>query len=348
MNYKINNLVFQGGGVLGIAYLGVLNYLYNNGILQRMKRVGGTSAGAITACLASFSLPFDEMKKIADTLDYKKITQRGESSDFEKIPAVVRKEIARIFGDINCIYRLITNYGWYSSEYFYEWIKEQIASQFNSSKKLPPYTFKDFKNSYIHKKQRPFLDLYVMGTDISTNSSKVFCFETTPDMEVATAIRISMSIPLFFESIKFDKNITPKKSVPYVFSDGGIMRNYPINLFDSHYFMDKIVNGVNIQTLGVRFKSKTKYTEINSFIDYIENLIKSFMKIQQDMYNNNPEDKLRSIEIDTKDISFIDFNISPNDEKYNFLYQQGYRATKDYFENMYPESLYRYDLYNGA
>jgi NTE family protein len=167
-------------------------------------------------------------------------------------------------------------------------------------------------------------------------------------MEVATAIRISMSIPLFFESIKFDKNITPKKSVPYVFSDGGIMRNYPINLFDSHYFMDKIVNGVNIQTLGVRFKSKTKYTEINSFIDYIENLIKSFMKIQQDMYNNNPEDKLRSIEIDTKDISFIDFNISPNDEKYNFLYQQGYRATKDYFENMYPESLYRYDLYNGA
>lgn len=341
MHYNINNLVFEGGGVLGIAYLGVLDFLYNHGILQNIKRVAGTSAGAITACITSFSLPFDKMKKITDTIDYRKIPQKGIQPDLKRISTALKKEIEEIFEDIDCVYRLIKNYGWYSSEYFYQWIKEQIESQFNSSKKLPPYTFEDFKNPYIHKKQRPFLDLYIIGTDISTNSSKVFCYETTPHMEVAEAIRISMSIPLFFESIKINEDKTSEKSMTHIFSDGGVMRNYPINLFDSNYFMDIVIDGINVQTLGAKFKSKIKYGEINNFIEYIENILKSFMRIQQDMYNNSPIDKLRSIEIYTKDISFTDFNISPDDEKYNFLYSQGYKAAKNYFQNkVYLPRLY--------
>lgn len=333
MNYKINNLVFEGGGVLGIAYLGVLDFLYNYGILQGVRRVAGTSAGAITSCITSFSLPFDESKKMADTLDYRKIPQKSQYSTLEELPTDFKENFENIFGNIDCVYRLIKNYGWYSSEYFYEWIKEQIESQFDTNKKLPPYTFEDFKNTSIHKDKRPFLDLYIIGTDISTNSSKIFSYETTPLIEVANAVRISMSIPIFFESIKISEDESSQKSTTHIFSDGGVMRNYPISIFDSRYFMDKMINGINIQTLGARFKSHSKYSEINSLTEYIENLIKSYMNIQQDMYNHNPKDILRSIKIETNDISFTDFNISPDDEKYNFLYQQGYKATKNYFQN---------------
>jgi len=333
MNYNYKNLVFEGGGVLGIAYLGVLDFLYKHDILQNIKRVAGTSAGAITACLASFSLPFNQMKRMADTLDYSKIPQKGTHPDLDKIPTVFKEEVEKVLGNIDCLYRLIKNYGWYSSEYFYNWLKEQIASQFDISKKLPPYTFEDFKNSYIHKNHRPFLDLYVIGTDISANSSKIFCYETTPHMEVAEAIRISMSIPLFFESIKINEDIEVKDSITHIFSDGGIMRNYPINLFDYKYFKDIMVDGINVQTLGARFKSKIKYNKINNFIEYIENLLKSFQRVQQDLYNHSPKDILRSIEIDTKDVSFVDFNIKPRDETYDFLYRQGYEAAKSYFQN---------------
>ncbi|SKC45523.1 patatin-like phospholipase family protein [Maledivibacter halophilus] len=333
MDYNYKNLVFEGGGVLGIAYLGVLDYLYNKGILQNITKVAGTSAGAITTCLTSFSLPFNEMKKIADTLDYKKIPQNGEHSDLKIIPHAIKKEIEKIFGDIDCIYRLIKNYGWFSSEYFYKWIKKQIADQFDSSKKLPPYTFKDFKTPYIHVNQRPFLDLYIIGTDISTNSSMLFSYETTPDMEVAEAVRISMSIPLFFESIEINKDMSYKNSISHVFSDGGIMRNYPINLFDSNYFMDNIINGINIQTLGAKFISQPKYNEINNLLEYIENLFKSFMKVQEDIYNQSPKDKMRSIEIDTKNVSSTNFDITTGDKTYNFLYNQGYKAAKKYFQN---------------
>lgn len=331
MYYNFKNLVFEGGGVLGIAYLGVLEFLYNNGILQNIRRVAGTSAGAITACLTSFSLSFNEMKEIADTLEYEKIPQKGKHSDLKIMPNTIKEEIEKIFGDIDCIYRLIKDYGWYSSEYFYEWIKKQINSQFNSSKKPPPYTFRDFKNPYIHINERPFLDLYIVGTDISTNSSKLFSYETTPDIEVAEAVRISMSIPLFFESIEVSEYASQESPIPHIFSDGGIMRNYPISLFDYNYFMDKKIDGINIQTLGAKFINQPKYNEINNLLEYIENLFKTFMKVQQDFYNHSPKDKLRSIEIDTKNISFTDFNITPNDATYNFLYNQGYKAAKNFF-----------------
>lgn len=330
-HYKIKNLVFEGGGVLGIAYLGVLDFLYHQGILQNIKRVAGTSAGAITACITSFSLPFVDIKKMADTLDYRKIPQKSDHPSLEEVPIPFKKELEEIFENIDCLYRLMNDYGWYSSEYFYEWMKREIASQFDASKKLPPYTFEDFKNTTIHKEERPFLDLYIIGTDISTKSSKVFSYETTPHMEVAQAVRISMSIPLFFESIKIIEHTDTKNLMPHIFNDGGIMRNYPIKIFDARYFRDKMVNGVNVQTLGARFKSTPKYNKINSFIEYIESLLTSFMSIQQDIYNHSSKDQARSIQIDTNDLSFIDFNIRPNDKKYNFLYQQGYNAAKNYF-----------------
>ena len=333
MSDKITNLVFEGGGILGISYLGILDFLHHQGMLQSIRRVAGTSAGAMMACMTSLNLPYDELKTMSGTLNFKKIPQKVVQSDPPKISSAFRDQFKKVFGsDVDSVYRLIKSFGWYSSEYLYTWMKEQISSQFNHSLKQPPYTFADFKNPYIHKGQRSFLDLYVVGTDISTKSSKVFCYETTPDMEVAKAIRVSMSIPLFFESVILNETGSSYRARPHIFADGGIMRNYPITLFDSKYFTNKMTTAVNRETLGIRFKKKEKYREINSIIGYIESLIRSYLTIQQDIYNNSPQDQSRSIVIDTKDTSFVDFDITPNDEKYKFLYQQGYKAAQDYFQ----------------
>jgi len=43
------HLVFEGGGVRGIAYAGAIEVLESNGILNSIESVTGTSAGAITA-----------------------------------------------------------------------------------------------------------------------------------------------------------------------------------------------------------------------------------------------------------------------------------------------------------
>lgn len=51
MDYHFKNLVFEGGGVKGIAYAGALEILDKEGILQNIERVAGTSAGAMMAVL---------------------------------------------------------------------------------------------------------------------------------------------------------------------------------------------------------------------------------------------------------------------------------------------------------
>lgn len=55
MAYHFRNLVFEGGGVKGIAYVGAMEVLEEKGILKNITRVGGTSAGAINALLAGLN-----------------------------------------------------------------------------------------------------------------------------------------------------------------------------------------------------------------------------------------------------------------------------------------------------
>ena len=50
---QFKNLVFEGGGVKGIAYAGALQVLEAQGVLPDIRRVAGTSAGAIVASLVA-------------------------------------------------------------------------------------------------------------------------------------------------------------------------------------------------------------------------------------------------------------------------------------------------------
>jgi len=42
MNYWFKNLVFEGGGTKGVAYLGAVEVLKREGILQKIERIGWT------------------------------------------------------------------------------------------------------------------------------------------------------------------------------------------------------------------------------------------------------------------------------------------------------------------
>lgn len=332
MVQRVENLVFEGGGVLGIAYLGVLHYLYEHGFMANVARVAGASAGAITACLTSFNLPFEQLKATVDTLDYRKIPMKDASPDMPVISSLVRKELDAAFEDWECVLRLVKNYGWYSSEYFYQWIRDQIARQFDPRKKAPPYTFADFRDPQLHLGGRPFFDLSIIGTDISWRDSRVFSFETTPGMEVAAAVRISMSIPVFFEAVKQEQDGRVD-----VYSDGGVMRNYPLNIFDGATF-------ANPFTLGARFKVADAWHPVNSLLDYISNLFQAFMRIQEVEYETDPQAITRSIVIDPGQVSFVDFNITPGDATYSFLYTAGYDAAAGYFKRV---NITPYDGFMG-
>jgi NTE family protein len=337
MKENITNLVFKGGGVLGIAYLGVLDYLFRSGKMKYITRTAGTSSGAIAACLTSLNLTFEAIKSASDLLDFKSIPFKGDfeaASLIDSSSAILlettRDTIETVFGDMNCLYRLVTHYGWYSSEYFYHWIKDIIAAQF-SNKKQPPYTFSDFQKTELHKDGRPFHDLYIIGSNLTTGNSQVFSYETTPNMEVAQAVRISISIPLFFEAVRITQADITGNSLENLYCDGGALNNYPIKLFDSYRYNTKLIRGANMQTLGVRFKSSNPVNRINNLLDYIWSIVLIYSHAQQDAYYNSPMDIIRSISIDPSGISPIDFNISPKDKA--ILYRQGFSAAESFFKN---------------
>lgn len=327
---NISNLVFEGGGVLGIAYLGVLDYLYRNNLTDNLKRTAGTSAGAIAACITSFGLPFEGVKAIGESLDYRKVPDRNGAAAIDILPEDDAGFAEPSLEDINCLYRLITRYGWYSSEYFYQWMKKVIADQFNT-KKRPPYTFEDFKNPSLHKDSRPFLDLFLTGTNLTTGTSQVFSFDTTPTMEVAEAVRISMSIPLFFESAQMKQFAITGNNLTNFYCDGSVLNNYPIRLFDSEAFNSDPVRGANMETLGVRFMSRKQVFRINNLLDFIWSLVLTASRVQEEEYYSNPMDRIRSVSIDSLELSPIDFNVTPEDEAYQTLYSQGYLAAQAYF-----------------
>lgn len=323
MRFKYTNLVFSGGGVLSIAYLGALEYFYQTGLIYPIVNLAGTSAGAITACLTSFNLPFDELKTMLNSLDYRKVPGKDNSPQAPRyFPKVVKDQLSKVFDNVDCVYRLIKNYGWYSSQYFYDWIKLQIASQFDSEKKAPPYTFSDFREASLHKDKRPFKDLFIIGTDITKSTSTVFSYKTTPNMEVAEAVRISMSVPLLFESIKTSCDIN-ENDPQILFVDGGILYNYPITLFDQDYPLEA--------TIGICFKGIPKANSINNIVDFISCSLSCSGSIQNELFESKPANIARSICIQTSDVSSFNFDISPNDDTHNFLYEQGYRAAETYF-----------------
>lgn len=291
---KIENLVFEGGGVKGIAYVGALQALREKGILKGIKKVGGTSAGAINALLVGLNFTQDEIKEILWTLDFNSF----------------KDDSIGLFRDVN---RLMTEYGWYRGDVFKAWIENLITKKTGFIK----ITFKELKGIFNFK------SLYFVGTNLSTGQSEIFSHEHTPNMIVADAIRISMSIPLFFKSVKYNNSI-------YV--DGGVLNNYPIRLFDD--------GEPNSETLGFRLDSKKEIailrdgknptaTKINDIGDYVETIMKTLLEAQQNVYLGK-KDWDRTVYINTLGVGAIDFDIT--DEKKNELITAGKLAVERHFD----------------
>jgi NTE family protein len=305
------NLVFKGGGVRGIAYMGALEALEQEGILQKIERVAGSSAGAIAATLTSFRLPVVETVKLFDSLDLARVPQTSlNKRDVSKLPHLNNADNIR---------RLVEKYGWYSSAYFHEWLGDVIASQCGRN---PRATFNDFH-------LRGYRDLYVAAVNLSRKRTEFFSYQTTPDVAVADAVRLSMSIPLFFEAIRFDGKEFSKGDY-YV--DGGLFDNYPIHLFDQPEFARLnpfYKNGINWETLGLFLKSEELESPIDpimpdNLFEFLNLTLRSFYDTH-DLSNLDKSlvDQQRSVIITDCGVSSLQFDLEPGSELYQKLYESG-------------------------
>jgi len=104
------NLVFEGGGVRGLAYAGALEVLQEQGILQHIDQVAGTSVGAVSALLIAVGYTPAEIKTIMEEL---KIQSFNDGRFI-------------FFGGF---YRFFHHYGWYRGDRFERWVGKLVAAK---------------------------------------------------------------------------------------------------------------------------------------------------------------------------------------------------------------------------
>ena len=314
----------------GIAYVGALEVLQEEGILQNVKRVAGTSAGAMMAVLVGLRYTADEVKEILWDLNFKKFMDSS-------------------FGIVRDTKRLLEEFGWYKGDYFRNLMADLIKRKTGNGE----ITFNQLAD------MNKFRKIYLVGANLSTGTSETFCHgDDYGGMKIADAARISMSIPLFFASVK------EKGQENQFYVDGGLLDNYSIKTFDKELFVDDKIRNIrrtdyydkinkkkslkpqlegnqyiyNKETLGFRLDAKedismylnhkpTIRNKITSFFTYSKALVTTLIDFQDNVHLHS-DDWQRTIYIDTLGVRAIDFDIS--DSKKQKLVDSGRKYTEEY------------------
>ena len=71
---KTYSLVLEGGGIKGIAHVGALQAIDENGLYTKIKHVAGTSAGSQVATLFASGFSQEEIKDIVENTPFKKFS----------------------------------------------------------------------------------------------------------------------------------------------------------------------------------------------------------------------------------------------------------------------------------
>lgn len=329
MTTQFRNLVFEGGGIKGLAYLGAMQVLEERGCLSGIKRVAGTSAGAINALIFALGYSMQEQRKILEDTNFKKFQDNS---------------IIGVF-DIN---RLLHKFGWNKGDYFLKWIEGLIKDKLGKKRA----TFQDLVDANKPK-------LYITGSNLSTGHVEIFSAEDHPDMAISDALRISMAIPLYFTAVRYGTR-------NHCYVDGGVILNYPVKIFDTLKYIaveerieaapsigaidDENFPLCNSQTLGLRLdtvkeisyireksniksikeEAEEEAEEINNFFGYIKALMHAMQSVQEQIHLS-PEDWARTMHIDILNVKTVDFKMSI--EMKATLVEQGRKYAKEFFED---------------
>jgi len=334
MNYWFKNLVFEGGGTKGVAYLGAVEVLKREGILQKIERIGGTSAGAINALLLGLNYTDKDLENIILNMNFVKLLFSFE-------------ELVYIFKNFK--ERINNEFGFLKGDRFYDWIQDRVEEKTKNRNST-------FQEIHDKKEKCNFKDIYFIGANLSTGFAEVYSHVDTPDMEVAKAVRISMSLPILFTVIRKDKQDD-------VCIDGGLINNYPIKLFDRQEYAPKYKSETeyykeynkklkkigqerkklwmyNKETLGFKLDSKEekalfcdhkkpKSKKIKNIIQYALRLISTIYNIQSSIHLHS-DDWHRTIYIDTLDVETLSFMIKKSKKKE--LADSGKKCTEEYLK----------------
>jgi NTE family protein len=310
------DIVLEGGGVKGIGLAGAYSMLEERGF--EAKNIAGTSAGAITAALIAAGYRADELKEIIVSLDFRQFQDEGWE---DKIPIFDRTA------------SLLLDQGIYEGKRFYEWMKELLEA-----KKI-----RTFRDLVIKDETDPKYRsrLQVIASDVTGRRLLILPrdagklgFDDPDDLEVALAVRMSMSIPIFFEPVRVKNE---KTDTNHVIVDGGMLSNFPVWLFDCEpgeepewpTFGLLLVEPEPKKPIGHQLEKGDGDRGVSALIDYVKAMAQTMMEAHDRLYIEQ-EQFARTIPIPTLGVGTTEFDITR--ERALALYESGRKATQDFLQ----------------
>ena len=299
------NLALEGGGIRGIAYCGALEVLEARGILDGLQNIAGTSVGAVVGALTSVGYRPSELRELMYELRVETFNDgRGA-----------------FFGGQR---RVRKQYGWYRGDALERWLEAKISAKTGKARL-------DFAGLHaLADSSREFKNLFVTATNLSRQRGEIFSWKTRPQMRLATAVRASMSVPLYFRAMRLD-SMGATSDTGNIYIDGGLVMNYPLTLFDS--------GRVNPATLGLKLERPEQLEGFTNGPDIAPFAIRNLAGYVGALYNLTIETLNRRGDMEdeqARTIYISTANINPRvrrittDQK-NLLYQNGYSAAEAFF-----------------
>lgn len=272
--------------------------------------LAGSSAGAIVAALLAAGYTCGELKREMESVDYMKF----EGKDFPDY-----------FGALGKAVSILMTLGIYGTEYLEKWtnqlLKKKEMTKFGDVER----TGKRLKITASDLTERKLL---ILPDDLGRFGIEPASFP------VAEAVRMSVSIPVFFEPYR----LRDRDGHVHMIVDGGLLSNYPV------WLLDDGTSRPSRPTFGFKFMDERQGRDCQACkaSPHIADYFKSIISTSLDAIDNSHMsrgDYERTIRIPTavkmdggtKQISATDFDISR--EESQALFENGERAAAEFLKN---------------
>jgi NTE family protein len=183
-------LLFSGGGIRVVSYVGVLRVLNEMQFLDHVQEFCGVSAGGLVALMLALGYKMSVLERFCFEYNFGNVRSIESENPFQ----------------------ILETFGIDSGEN----LEVLIHKILHHKGFQPNATFQDLKSSGRTKSLR------LWASDIQLLKPVEFSANATPTISIAFALRASMCIPIYFIPLKHPETNT-------YLVDGGVFDNYPIH-----------------------------------------------------------------------------------------------------------------------
>lgn len=307
------DLVFEGGGVKGIGLVGALSVLEDRGFLP--QNVAGASAGAAVAVLYAAGYSASELREIILDLDFHSFLDAAWE---DRVPIV------------GVPLSILLDQGIYEGDAFLAFVRRLLEAK-------GVRTYSDLILPEFADQPRYRFRAQVIVSDLTERRLLVLPRDAhhlglrPDDLNVALSARMSMSIPIFFEPVRFRH---PQTGWEHLIVDGGMLSNFPVWLFDTEGEPPWPTFGLLLVEPDPRVPVSERLPRPGAapggVIDYIKSIAQTMLEAHDRRYVESA-DFARTIPIPTLGIGGTDFRLPRS--KALALYESGRNAAERFLSS---------------